>query len=96
MFIDRTNLRRRMATIGAAALMATMVAGAADAQTVIKLGWPTSDTETDPYAIMARTFADVSSTWVSSPSRSMTSCNTSSLSTPRPTPDPAGRGAFLV
>lgn len=58
MFIDRTNLRRRMATIGAAALMATMVAGAADAQTVIKLGWPTSDTETDPYAIMARTFAD--------------------------------------
>ncbi|MDN3516284.1 TRAP transporter substrate-binding protein [Aquisalimonas lutea] len=38
-----------------AALLATSVAGA---QTTLRLGWTTSDSETDPYAIAARYFAE--------------------------------------
>lgn len=52
-----TNTFRRLMMRGGLALCALAAAGAAQAQAkVIKLGWPTPDTATDPYAVGAHAF----------------------------------------
>lgn len=52
-----TKSWRRLALAGVTSVMAGLCAGAATAETVIKMGWATADNETDPYAVAARNFA---------------------------------------
>jgi TRAP-type C4-dicarboxylate transport system substrate-binding protein len=55
------NRRKTMKTVKNKLLIATLLMGAAaasQAQTTIKLGWTTADSEVDPYAIAAHYFAE--------------------------------------